>query len=95
MIMLIFQQKLVLKVCSENGDGYILMHSNFFILIYVVLGIPKPTLHWLKDGKQIKQLDDTNLSFEFGSASDLQVTSDFAIAHFSKDYAGNVSIFHS
>lgn len=53
-------------------------------------GIPKPTLHWLKDGKQIK-VDDANFSLEFGSASDLQVTSEFAIAHFGKDYEGTVS----
>lgn len=53
-------------------------------------GIPKPTLHWLKDGKQLK-LDDTNFKVDFGSASDVQVTSDFAIAHFGKDYEGNVS----
>lgn len=53
-------------------------------------GIPKPTLHWLKDGKQLK-LDDANMKVEFGSASDLQVTSDFAIEHFGKDYEGNVS----
>lgn len=54
-------------------------------------GIPKPTLHWLKDGKQIK-VDDTNFSMEFGSASDLQVSSDFAIAHFGKSCEGTVSI---
>lgn len=54
-------------------------------------GIPKPTLHWLKDGKQIK-VDDTNFNMQFGSASDLQVTSDFAIAHFGKNYEGTVSI---
>lgn len=53
-------------------------------------GIPKPTLHWLKDGKQLK-LDDSNIKVEFGSASDVQVTSDFAIEHFSKLYEGNVS----
>lgn len=52
-------------------------------------GIPKPTLHWLKDGKQLK-LDDANIKVEFGSASDVQVTSDFAIEHFSKLYEGNV-----
>lgn len=54
-------------------------------------GIPKPTLHWLKDGKQLK-LDDANIKVEFGSASDVQVTSDIAIDHFSKLYEGNVSI---
>lgn len=53
-------------------------------------GVPKPTLHFLKDGKQLK-LDDANMKVEFGSASDLQVTSDFAIEHFGKDYEGNVS----
>lgn len=52
-------------------------------------GIPKPTLHWLKDGKQLK-LDDANVKVEFGSASDVQVTSDFAIEHFAKNYEGNV-----
>lgn len=56
-------------------------------------GIPKPTLHWLKDGKQIK-LDDANLNVEFGSASETQVTSDFAIKHFGKDYEGIVSDFY-
>lgn len=54
-------------------------------------GIPKPTLHWLKDGKQLK-LDDANIKVEFGSASDVQVTSDFAIEHFSKLYEGNVGV---
>lgn len=52
-------------------------------------GIPRPTLHWLKDGKQLK-LDDANFKVDFGTASDVQVTSDFAIAHFGKDYEGNV-----
>lgn len=55
-------------------------------------GIPKPRLHWLKDGKQIK-LDDANLKVEFGSASEVQVSSDFAIEHFGKDYEGTVSEF--
>lgn len=55
-------------------------------------GIPKPTLHWLKDGKQLK-LDDVNFKVDFGTTSDVQVTSDFAIAHFGKDYEGNVSFF--
>lgn len=52
-------------------------------------GIPRPTLHWLKDGKQLK-LEDANFKVDFGTASDVQVTSDFAIAHFGKDYEGNV-----
>lgn len=55
-------------------------------------GIPRPTLHWLKDGKQLK-LDDANFKVDFGTASDVQVTSDFAIAHFGKDYEGNVRNF--
>lgn len=54
-------------------------------------GIPKPSLHWLKDGKQIK-LDDANFGVEFGNASDLHVTSNFAIAHFNQDCEGNVSV---
>lgn len=56
-------------------------------------GIPKPTLHWLKDGKQLK-LDDENIKVEFGSASEVQVSSEFAIKHFSKLYDGQVC-FHS
>lgn len=52
-------------------------------------GIPKPTLHWIKDGKQLR-LDDSNLKVEFGSTSEVQVHSDFSIAHFSKEYEGNV-----
>lgn len=52
-------------------------------------GIPKPTLHWIKDGKQLK-LDDANIKVDFASATDVQVSSDLAIAHFGKDYAGNV-----
>lgn len=55
-------------------------------------GIPKPTLHWLKDGKQIK-LDDTNFKVDFGSATNEQVSSDFSIGHFSKQYEGTVSKF--
>lgn len=53
-------------------------------------GIPKPTLHWLKDGKQIKN-DDSNIKLEFASASEVQVSSEFAIGHFSQQYEGNVS----
>lgn len=52
-------------------------------------GIPRPTLHWLKDGKQIK-IDDSNIKMDFGTASEVQVTSDFAIGHFSQQYEGNV-----
>lgn len=55
-------------------------------------GIPRPTLHWLKDGKQIK-IDDSNIKMDFGTASEVQVTSDFAIAHFSKQCEGNVGFF--
>lgn len=52
-------------------------------------GIPRPTLHWIKDGKQIKG-DDSNIKMDFGTASDVQVHSDFAIDHFSQQYEGNV-----
>lgn len=53
-------------------------------------GIPKPTLHWVKDGKHL-QLDDANIKVAFDSASDTQVSSQLAITHFNKEYEGNVS----
>lgn len=52
-------------------------------------GIPKPTLHWVKDGKHLK-LEDLNMEVGFASASDTQVSSDLAIAHFSHEYEGDV-----
>lgn len=55
-------------------------------------GIPKPTLHWVKDGKHL-QLEDLNLKVGFDSASDTQVSSDLAITHFSKEYQGDVRLF--
>lgn len=55
-------------------------------------GIPKPTLHWIKDGKQLK-LDDANFTVGFDSLSDVQVSSNFAIAHFAKEYEGTVRIY--
>lgn len=56
-------------------------------------GIPKPELHWIKDGKQLK-LDEDDIKVVFASASEVQVTSDLTIEHFSKKYQGNVSIFY-
>ncbi|XP_037043462.1 obscurin isoform X3 [Bradysia coprophila] len=50
-------------------------------------GIPKPTLHWIKNGKQVK-IDEPGFNVSFGSASDTQVTSDFSIEHFSPKDAG-------
>lgn len=53
-------------------------------------GIPKPTLHWIKNGKPLN-VDQAGTKVEFGSASDVQVTSDFSIEHFGKENEGNVS----
>ncbi len=53
-------------------------------------GIPKPTLHWIKNGKQLK-IDEPGFKVNFDSASETQVTSDFSIAHFSPKDAGEVS----
>lgn len=53
-------------------------------------GIPRPTLHWIKDGKQIK-VDEDGFKFVFGEASEVQVTSDFSIEHFSAKDGGNVN----
>lgn len=55
-------------------------------------GIPKPTLHWIKNGKQLK-IDEPGFKVNFDSASETQVTSDFSIAHFSPKDAGEVSLF--
>lgn len=52
-------------------------------------GIPKPALHWIKDGKQLN-LDEPGLKVEFASASEIQVSSDLSIEHFSQKYDGNV-----
>lgn len=54
-------------------------------------GIPRPTLHWIKDGKQIKA-DEEGFKFVFGEASEVQVTSDFSIQHFSAKDGGNVNL---
>lgn len=59
-------------------------------------GIPKPTLHWIKDDKQLN-LDDANITAGFNSASDTQVSTQLALKHFNKEYEGNVSkaiMFH-
>lgn len=56
-------------------------------------GIPKPTLHWIKDGKPLN-LDLPGSKVEFSSASDVQVTSDLSIEHFGKLNAGNVRQFY-
>lgn len=53
-------------------------------------GIPKPTLHWIKDGKQFKS-DEAGTNITFTSASETQVASDFSIEHFSAKDAGTVS----
>lgn len=52
-------------------------------------GIPKPALHWIKDGKQLN-LDQAGLKVEFASASEIQVSSDLSIEHFSAKFAGDV-----
>lgn len=53
-------------------------------------GIPRPTLHWIKDGKQLK-LDETGFKATFDSASETQATSDLSIEHFGPKDAGEVS----
>lgn len=57
-------------------------------------GIPRPTLHWIKDGKQLKT-DEPGFKFEFGEPSEVQVSSDFNIIHFSAKDAGNVKNLNS
>lgn len=52
--------------------------------------LAKPTLHWIKNGKQLK-IDEPGFKVSFESASDTQVTSDFSIEHFSPKDAGEVS----
>lgn len=52
-------------------------------------GIPRPTLHWIKDGKQV-HLDENGVKAVFANTSEIQVTSDFSIEHFSGNHAGDV-----
>lgn len=52
-------------------------------------GIPRPTLHWVKDGKQIKA-DEEGFKMVFGEPSEVQVSSDLSIAHFAATNAGSV-----
>lgn len=56
-------------------------------------GIPKPTLHWIKDGKPF-EADQPGVKISFDSASDVQITSDFSVEHFGKANQGNVSQKH-
>lgn len=53
-------------------------------------GIPKPTLHFIKNGKQIKN-DEPGFKVKFDSASETQVTGDLSIEHFNPKDAGEVS----
>ena len=54
-------------------------------------GIPRPTLHWIKDSKQVKA-DEPGYAFKFGEVGEKQVNSEFSIAHFSAKDAGDVSL---
>lgn len=53
-------------------------------------GIPTPELHWIKDGKAFK-LDQDGVFCTMEKAAELQATSDLSIAHFNKNFEGNVS----
>lgn len=52
-------------------------------------GIPRPTLHWIKDGKQV-HLDENGVKATFENTSETQVKSDFSIDHFSGAHSGDV-----
>lgn len=77
---------------STRPFGFYLIVTFILCLISnFVPSIPKkPTLHWIKDGKQLK-IDEPGFKATFDSASETQVTSDLSIAHFGPKDAGEVS----
>lgn len=50
-------------------------------------GIPRPTIHWTKDGQTLPA-GSPEFSFAFADTSDVQVASDFSILHFGAQDAG-------
>lgn len=50
-------------------------------------GIPRPTIHWTKDGQKLPA-GDPAFAFAFADTSDVQVASDFSILHFGVQDAG-------
>lgn len=54
-------------------------------------GIPRPTLNWTKDGKQVN-LSEEGVQASFANVSENQASSDFSIEHFGEKFAGNVSM---
>lgn len=53
-------------------------------------GIPRPTLHWTKNGQKI-DTDNPGFKFAFADTSETQVASDFLIEHFGTQDAGEVN----
>lgn len=50
-------------------------------------GIPRPTLHWTKDGQKLPT-ENPGFKFAFADTSDVQTASDFSIEHFGVHDAG-------
>lgn len=50
-------------------------------------GIPRPTLHWTKDGQKLAT-DNPLYAFAFADTSEVQTASDFSIVHFGQQDAG-------
>lgn len=84
------------KFVKEPEDQYIHDYGEVEVRVRAH-AIPKPTIHWLKDGKPIdlKAIDARSKELKYkvasSSSSDEHMASDFSITHFGHEDVGEVS----